>query len=256
MNPATPSILVVDDDQDICLNLSDILTDLGYQVDTAADGAAALERIRQRHYDVAVLDLMMPNMDGAELYAELKKVRAEIVALLVTAHPASPRAETALAAGVWQILPKPLEFPRLLGLVEEAVGQPLVLVVDDDADLCANLWDLLREHSYRVCLAHDVRNAVERLHSIPEFKVILLDMKLPGGDGSEVFREVQQCNPQPQVVVITGHPVELERRVRQVLAEGAHGVLNKPFDVAKLLTTVYRLAKANESGADEREGPK
>jgi DNA-binding NtrC family response regulator len=70
----------------------------------------------------------------------------------------------------------------------KAVGQPLVLVVDDDADLCANLWDLLREHGYRVCLARNARSAVEHLHSIPELKVILLDMKLPDGEGAEVFR--------------------------------------------------------------------
>src|SRR5436309_16050524 len=50
-----------------------------------------------------------------------------------------------------------------LGLVDQAVGQPLVLVVDDEPDLCANLWDLLRERGYRVGVVHDERTAAERL---------------------------------------------------------------------------------------------
>src|SRR5450755_2500750 len=58
------SILVVDDEEDTCRNLSDILTDLGYHVDTAHDGPAALEMVRHKRYDVALLDLKMPGMDG------------------------------------------------------------------------------------------------------------------------------------------------------------------------------------------------
>jgi CheY-like chemotaxis protein len=119
------SILVVDDEADNRLNLADILSDLGYHVDTAADGPSALELLRQQRYDVALLDLMMPGMDGAALYGELKKVRPETVALIVTAYPNHPRAEAALAAGAWKLLSKPVDFPHLLAAVEEAVGQPV-----------------------------------------------------------------------------------------------------------------------------------
>ena len=58
------------------------------------------------------------------------------MAIVVTAYAGGSTAEEALAAGAWQVLPKPVDFPRLLGLVDEALGQPLVLVVDDDHDLC------------------------------------------------------------------------------------------------------------------------
>ena len=47
-------------------------------------------------------------------------------------------------------------FSKLLQLMEEAIDQPLVLVVDDDRDLCENLWDVLRDRGFRVCLAHDL----------------------------------------------------------------------------------------------------
>lgn len=156
------SILLVDDDRDICENMADILTDLGYRVDVAHEGRTALELARARPYDVALLDLKMPGMDGLTLYREIKKVRAEMVALLITAHAGGSTAEEAVTAGMWQVLPKPVVFPRLLRLIDEALEQPLVLVVDDDADLCASLWDLLHERGYRVGIAHDGRQATDR----------------------------------------------------------------------------------------------
>jgi CheY-like chemotaxis protein len=235
------SILVVDDDADTYRNLSDILTDLGYHVDTAQDGPTALELVRHNTYDLALLDLKMPGMDGLTLYREIRKTQAATVAILVTAYAGKGTAEEALAAGAWHVVPKRVDFPRLLGLVDQALGQPLVLVVDDDHDLCANLWDLLRERGYRVGLAHDGSEATRCLAG-QEFKVVLIDMKLPRSDGGQVFRLVRQTNPQARTVIITGHRSETDQLVRQVLAEGADAVCYKPFDVPALLSTLEQLA--------------
>lgn len=240
MNFAAPSILVVDDERDSCRNLADIFADLGYRVDIANDGESALELVRKQRYDVALLDLMMPGMDGATLYGEIKKLRAGTVALIVTAYPGNPRAEAAVTAGAWQLLPKPVDLGRLIGLIGEAMDQPLVLVVDDDADLCANLWDLLRQGGYRVCMASDAATAVERITE-DNYTAILLDMRLPDGDGGQVFRCVRQSGLTPHVVLITGYLTEVERTVQQVLSEGATTVLHKPIDVPGLLATLGKL---------------
>ncbi|HKI20852.1 MAG TPA: response regulator, partial [Isosphaeraceae bacterium] len=180
--PDEPRILVVDDDLDICLNLTDILTDFGYRVDYALDGPSALELVRQRPYDVALLDLKMPGMDGLTLYREIKKRSAGTVSMLVTAYAGQLTEEQALGAGAWRVIPKPVDLPKLLGLVEEALDQPLILIIDDDRDRCSALWDLFRERGYRVCLAHDCREPVERLDQ-SQFQVVLIDMCIPDGDG-------------------------------------------------------------------------
>src|SRR6516164_4621363 len=109
MTDQHPSILVVDDEVDTCRNLSDILTDLGYRVDIANDGLSALELVRRNAYDVALLDLKMPGMDGLTLYREIKKLRADTVAIIVTAYATSATANEALTAGAWQVLPKPVD---------------------------------------------------------------------------------------------------------------------------------------------------
>ena len=204
---------------DTCSNLSDILTDLGYQVDCRPRRPAALELVRQKPYDVALLDLKMPGMDGLALYREIRKLRAGTVAIVVTAYASSATAEEALAAGAWQVLPKPVDLPRLLGLVEQAQGQPLVMVVDDDPDLCGSLWELLRERGYRVGLAHDEAEAAEQLRDTG-FRVVLIDMKLPGGDGAEVFRLVREANPEARTVVITGCRAEMDTLVRAGAGRG------------------------------------
>ena len=247
MTQTNPAILVVDDDVDTCHNLRDILTDMGYRVDIAHDGPSALELVKRNAYDVALLDLKMPGMDGVTLYREVKKLRADTVAIIVTAYAGGNTAEEALAAGAWQLMPKPVDLGRLLPLVEEALGQPLVLVVDDDPDLCASLWDLLRDRGYRVSLAHSESEAAGRLGDA-RIRVVLIDMKLADGDGSSVFHRVRQANPQARTVVITGHRPEMEHLVQQVLDEGADAVCYKPFDVPRLLDTVTRLATNTCSG--------
>ena len=242
MTDQHPSILVVDDEVDTCRNLSDILSDLGYRVDIAHDGLSALELVKRNAYDVALLDLRMPGMDGLELFHRIRELRSGTVGIIVTAYAGTDTAERALAAGAWQVLAKPVNFSRLLAVVEQAVGQPLVLIVDDDPDLCQSLRDVLLDRGYRVCAAHDESTAAARLHDT-SFRVVLIDMKLPDGDGAGVYRLVREVNPQARTVVITGHRGEMEKRVEEVMREGADAVCYKPFDVGNLLATLERLTK-------------
>jgi len=240
MTQQSPSILVVDDEADTCRNLSDILTDLGYRVDIAHDGLSALELVRHNAYDVALLDLKMPGMDGLELFHHIRALRSGTVGIIVTAYAGTDTTERALAAGASQVLAKPVDFGRLLALVEEAVGQPMVLIVDDDSDLCASLRDVLCERGYRVCMAHDETEASARLHDT-SFRVVLIDMKLPSGDGAGVYRLVREVNPQARTVVITGFRGEMEKRIAEVLNQGADAVCYKPFDIPALLKTLEQL---------------
>jgi PAS domain S-box-containing protein len=252
MSTEPTRVLVVDDEDDICRNLADILGDMGLHVDTANDGASALELVRKTPYDVALLDLRMPGMDGVELCRALKAVRSGTVAIIVTAYAGSNAAEEALAAGAWQVVAKPVDLDALLRLVDEAAGQPLVLVVDDDRDLCANLRDLLRDRGCRVTTAHDAGEAAERLREA-SYRVVLIDMKLPTGGGDEVFRAVRQTNPQARTVLITGYRSETLALIERVLNEGADAVCYKPFDVPKLLDAVRALAAQAPNG-DGRGG--
>ncbi len=250
MNQQTPRILVVDDDADICRNLCDILADLGYEVDSAPDGPSALVLIDQKPYDVALLDYKMPGMDGLTLYREIKRRRADTVSLLVTAFASRETADEALTAGAWKVLSKPVDFGKLLGLVEEAVCQPLVLVIDDDHDLCRSLWDLFRDRGYRVALAHDSREASVQLRG-QRYRVILIDLRLPDSDGSEVFRMVRTGDPSARTIVITGHRSEMDPILDGLIAEGVDAVCFKPFNIPVLLDKLDELAGIPDASAED-----
>ncbi len=235
-------LLIVDDEPDTCANLQDIFSDLGYATDVASDGPSALELVKSKHFDVALLDLKMPGMDGLELYRKIRELSSGTVALIVTAYAASETAKAAIDAGAWRILPKPVDLKQLLDLVGVALEQPLILVVDDDHDLCESLWDLFREHDYRICLAHNLPEAESRLANAG-YHVVLIDMKLPIGSGDEVLQIVRQRHPSVRTVMIAGHRGEMEQLVEQAIASGADAVCYKPFDLTHLLETVGHLVK-------------
>lgn len=241
MSQETPKILVVDDDLDTCRNLEDILTEMGYIVKTAQSGEAALELVRQNPFDVALLDFKMPGMDGLTLYRKIRNLRSGTVAMIITAYSTSETTSEALSAGAWRVMSKPVDFSQLFPLLEEAAGQPLVMVVDDDDDLCENLWDLLREQGYRVSMAHNEAEAQENLKG-QDFQIVLIDLKLPGGDGRDLLKTVKSLNPDARTLLITGYRDELTQMVAETLKEGADAVCYKPFDVPQLLELLRRLS--------------
>lgn len=122
MNLESPSLLVVDDDEDTCRNLADIFSDLGYHVETAPNGPAAITKSQTHCFDVALLDLMMPGMDGLELFQLLHQRCPQTIAMLITGVPQDPRAAECLKAGMRCVIPKPLNVAPLASLLAEIAG--------------------------------------------------------------------------------------------------------------------------------------
>lgn len=119
-----PNIIVVDDDDDTCCNLADLFGDLGYLIDTGESGEDALQKARRRSYDLGLLDLRMPGMDGLTLCRHLKQLHPPMVVMILTAYAGTGLDEEAHAAGARHVLSKPVDFPRLLALVEQTLTQP------------------------------------------------------------------------------------------------------------------------------------
>lgn len=236
----TPRVLVVDDEPDAARNLVDILNDLGFQADAAFDGPTALQLAEANVYDVALLDLKMPGMNGVELYQRIKAACPGTAAIVVTAFSENDLAQAARAAGATEIVSKPVDLQRLVQHVEDAVGQPVVMIVDDDPELCDALSDVLRSQSFRTAVAHDVESARRQL-ARRGYHVVLIDMRLPGGDGREIFEFVRKAHATARTVLITGYRSETELQVAEVLAQGADAVAYKPFDLHELIATLKRL---------------
>ena len=117
-------ILAVDDDQSTRRIVSKLLSDRGYEVDSVADGADALELIRKQQYDLAVLDYEMPLMNGVELFRHISKLRPATVGIFLTAHTRLDTVFPAVEAGITRVLGKPIDGEELVSVVETLIEPP------------------------------------------------------------------------------------------------------------------------------------
>ncbi len=124
-------ILIVDDDENMCETLSDILEDKGYGVVIARDGARAVAEAGRRHFDLALIDIMMPGMNGVETLRGIKKADPETTTMIMTGHSAlEGMVSDALKAGVDGVLYKPFEIATVVEMIESKAeartGPPLI----------------------------------------------------------------------------------------------------------------------------------
>lgn len=116
--PGTMRILIVEDEQPLRAGLEDLLAAAGHQVVTAADGSGALETGLGEPFDLVVLDLMLPGIDGLEVCRRLRGARPDIAILMLTARGSEDDKVAGFAAGADDYLPKPFGVRELLARVE------------------------------------------------------------------------------------------------------------------------------------------
>ena len=123
MVDGTPRLLAVDDDADLCANVCDILEDRGFQVDSVLDAAEALSRLSSNQYDLALLDLRLPGMDGIELCRQIKQLQPQIIPIIITGYASPDVVDQAMDAGAWKVLDKPVDVDALLPMIDRALGR-------------------------------------------------------------------------------------------------------------------------------------
>ena len=119
MDESKKTILVVDDDKSILRTFTRILQKSGYEIDVAETGKEAIEKADIRHYDLALVDIRLPDMDGTELLAKLKKPLQHTVKIMITGFPSLETGVKALDEGADAYLVKPVKPQELLLLLEE-----------------------------------------------------------------------------------------------------------------------------------------
>lgn len=116
-------ILIVDDESTARRTWSDILRLEGYQVSTAANGEAAMANIQKETFDVMLLDLRMPGMDGLEVLRSVNRLSPETLIILLTAHGSLDSAIEALRQGAHDYLLKPASPEQVLSSVAGALAR-------------------------------------------------------------------------------------------------------------------------------------
>jgi CheY-like chemotaxis protein len=119
----TKTILVVDDDELVLLAVQELLTPLGFSVTISSNGADAIHKATCKSFDLVILDVIMPEMDGFEVCKKMRQLEPyrETPILMLTAKSGEEDKQRGMEAGANLYLPKPISPKRLIALVEEAM---------------------------------------------------------------------------------------------------------------------------------------
>lgn len=117
------SILVVDDDETVLKSLKDILQSNGYRVDTAKTGKEAIEKSERRFYNLALLDIVLPNMQGTKLLTKMHRTTPKMMKIMVTGYPSLQNAVESLNLGADAYVVKPVSPEELLRVVEDKLKE-------------------------------------------------------------------------------------------------------------------------------------
>jgi signal transduction histidine kinase/DNA-binding response OmpR family regulator len=261
-------ILVVDDNQTNRRILRDMLAAEGVSVDEAATAADGLEALRRTRYDLAILDVQMPDMDGFQLATAVlgdKKI-ARTNLLMLTSAGQRGDGERCRELGIRAYLTKPLSRADLL----EALGTVLAGSERETGDVITRHTIAESRKSLRVLLAEDnpvnqqvaVAMLVKRGHEVQvtsngrealdaitarDYDVVLMDIQMPEMDGFEATHAIRALPKGKDVPIIglTAHALSGERE--RCLSHGMTEYLAKPFKAHELFALVEGTAEPRAS---------
>lgn len=123
MDKAKTRVLIVDDEEELVSALAERLELRGYQARGVTSGAAALEALETRGWDVVVVDIRMPGIDGFELARRVRTEHPDCAVVLLTGRTSAEDAEAAESVGAFEYLVKPVPIEVLEGVLRAAAGR-------------------------------------------------------------------------------------------------------------------------------------
>ena len=123
MNEKKKSILIVEDDKAIIKSLKNILQSEGYSVDTAENGQEAIQKSKEKFFNMVLLDIKLPDMEGTKLLTLMHEALPKMMKIMVTGYPSLENAVEALNLGADAYVMKPIKPEKLLALIEEKLEE-------------------------------------------------------------------------------------------------------------------------------------
>ncbi|WP_052078399.1 response regulator [Spirochaeta lutea] len=110
-------ILMIDDELPILEAFTTILADFGFEVNTCADAREGADTASAEFFDLVLVDLRMPDMDGAEVTRQIRQNQPETTILIITGYPSDPLIRQALDYGAVGVIKKPFDVGKILDLL-------------------------------------------------------------------------------------------------------------------------------------------
>jgi len=154
-----PNILIIEDDESTRKTLALVFGKKGYATETAGIGKEALEKAKKQSFDVTLLDIRLPDMDGMELVAPLKELHPDLAVIVITGYASLETALQALKKGAANYITKPLDMEKVLAAIGEALEKQRLVVELRKLSLSDDLTGLLNRRGFMRVAKHQLKVA-------------------------------------------------------------------------------------------------
>jgi len=245
-------LLIVDDEKNMRLTLSDILTDEGYAVETASSGEEAVERCAERSFDVILMDVRMPGIDGVEAFRRIRQRRTRARVIFMSAYTTQDLQQAVLDEGALAFLSKPLDVESVLKVIRQARDTSILVVVEDLA-AAGRLVAFIKDRGYWVTVASQPDEALDLCEQV-RFDVVMLEVSLPDMNGLALYLAIKKIIP-TSVTIMMSNPIDAEEALaREAVKQTAYTFLRKPVDLAHMERLLDRLTAQRISGYLRKPG--
>jgi two-component system response regulator (stage 0 sporulation protein F) len=230
----TLSILIVDDHPAMCRTLEDILADEGYMVTTVASGQAAVQVCQEQEFDVILMDVRMPDLNGVDTYRQLKNYALGARVIMMSAYSVETLKKEALQEGAIAFLKKPLDVEVVLKLVRGSEHPPVLLVMDQQKER-ESLAAQLKNRRYRTYTTGTPEEALELARQIC-FHVIMIDTHLHAMSALELYLALKEITPTSVTILFAETNETFIKQAEEAVKRCAYTFLTKPLDLDKLFS--------------------
>lgn len=234
-------ILIVDDDTSVLETLTDLFEIHGYNVIMVEDGNKAIELVEKKLFDIILLDIQMPKIDGITTLKWIKEVSPLTAVIMMTAGAPEKAINEAKDIGVLGLVQKPFKIDEVVKLIDENekkkwTRQPSILIVEDDETFCDYLRTLFETEGYKVKEATTAKETLEKIRK-EIFDLVVIDQRLPDSKGTELAVKIKEFYPEMDIIIIITAYADLDTAIESIRIKVCDFIL-KPIDADYLLKVV------------------
>ncbi|MFH1860514.1 MAG: response regulator [bacterium] len=227
-------ILIVDDEKDLADILGAILQLEGHEITTVSDGYQAIEEAKNTNFDLIMMDIRLPEMNGVETFIRIKKINPTVKVVMMTGFAVEDLIEEAINHGAYACIHKPFDLKKVIEIIQKVISEnkKVVLIVNGDSITREEVKTALTEKGYHVCTAKDGSEAIVKLQD-GYYHCILLNLQLPGINGLDILEEAKKLYPDIVVIIMTEY--DLLEMVRNEGQLSAYACIKKPINMDELI---------------------
>ncbi|MBR3655332.1 MAG: response regulator [Elusimicrobia bacterium] len=201
-------ILIVDDEDSLRLSLASILELEGYEVQTAEDGFKAIELAKKEEFNILFSDIRMPGITGNETFKEIKKIKPDIIGVMMTAYALNDLIIDALNSGAFACLSKPFEIEAVLSTIKDITSRPFAVVIDKEANVDQKFLNSLKNCGLNIASSEmDLSKVAFMFKHKPDILIIAVHSEEEENKTLDILNKLKdKFGKIPKTVIIEKNP--------------------------------------------------